>query len=614
MNAEEEIVLDLSDLIFDEKYIEIKKREFYDEKIEISKPKQIKLKVNDKNYGGYRDLTSKIPSRARDIEELSEDIIKYKNTKLSKGNEKHSDRGKTKVNSSIDGKNSHLNQLNKSAQQPQSDHYLKLFGTSAYGINFMSDLFDEEIKKKPAENVEIGSHINQIDKIDQIEHKNKKDEFLSPLSIKDSMNLNRNNFYEKDRYDKKDKYDKRDKHDKHDKHDKRDRDHASSKLQDSKNEYINNKLDYKSKSSNKKDYVNRDDREKIKSSYEKYSVKEKDRDKDNFDKHDKHDKFDHVTNRSKSSTVFSQPINSNSSYLKGNQGNQSNQNEKLEKNFILESMISNGKSGKQSESSQMKNSQIASTSQLGKLLFANNDSLVSNKENNFNSSNSGNNSNLNLKSLSNKKIDPIHARDLEIFKKKMIPIFSYNLISEKIPSYDGKCNQSNQTNLPITDKENTGIVLDNPLIKFYKSSFEDPQINRHLFLDHSLRLHFLKRFPQTKNLISKDYLYNIINNKVDKVYGRVKISLNINSNTNSHLPIGSSKTIKPIPTPLDSLNEIFIFKNLYYVKIVKDEYENTPFFTNIFVTENTLKNKLNIWDPSRITNVEIENERECEGY
>jgi hypothetical protein len=71
----------------------------------------------------------------------------------------------------------------------------------------------------------------------------------------------------------------------------------------------------------------------------------------------------------------------------------------------------------------MKNSQINSNSQLGKLLSPNFESdLRNNKENNSINLNSGNGNH--LKSLSNKKIDPVHARDLEIFKKKMSPVFS----------------------------------------------------------------------------------------------------------------------------------------------------------------------------------------------
>jgi hypothetical protein len=117
MNVEEEIVLDLSDLIFDEKYNEIKKREIFEEKIESSKAQQIKVKMTDKNSGGYRDLSSKIPTRAREIEELSEEIRKFKNKKLSKGNEKHCDRGKTKVSSSLSEKKNI-----QSAQSAKSDH------------------------------------------------------------------------------------------------------------------------------------------------------------------------------------------------------------------------------------------------------------------------------------------------------------------------------------------------------------------------------------------------------------------------------------------------------------------------------------------------------------
>ena len=99
----------------------------------------------------------------------------------------------------------------------------------------------------------------------------------------------------------------------------------------------------------------------------------------------------------------------------------------------------------------------------------------------------------------------------------------------------------------------------NRFFSFYQQTFEDPILRKHIFLHPDIRLRFLKAYPLNKKLISKDYLYNILNGEVKHIYGKIKD---------------------------------FMEKEVFYIKLLKDK-DVEEIHTRVFVTEKVLKKKLN---------------------
>lgn len=113
----------------------------------------------------------------------------------------------------------------------------------------------------------------------------------------------------------------------------------------------------------------------------------------------------------------------------------------------------------------------------------------------------------------------------------------------------------------ISNKNNSQSKKLNPFFSFYKKTFDDPLLQKHLFIHPRLRLRFLKAYPLNKKLIAKDYLYNIVNGEVKNIYGKLKEN--------------------NIPN-----------KSIYYIKLQKDK-DIDEIYTKVYVTESILMKKLN---------------------
>ena len=152
---------------------------------------------------------------------------------------------------------------------------------------------------------------------------------------------------------------------------------------------------------------------------------------------------------------------------------------------------------------------------------------------------------------------------LSDLKEKLNSIIEHNENHNKNPSHMKALSKDISIDMSPSNESNTYPNNYNKhlFFSFYQKSLDDPLLQKHLFIHPSLRLRFLKTYPVHKKLISKDFLYNILNGDVKNILGKIQEN--------------------NIPN-----------KFIYYIRLLKDK-DVDEIYTKIFVTEKILKKKLN---------------------
>lgn len=541
-------IIDLSDLIFDEKYLQLKNQKFNNHN----------LSENESFY--------EIENFSREKEKRYKKIIH--------------DRKKEKMKI----KNKDLVSINEKGQQPsiiKESHKEKLidsFFNKIDGFNSLNFMLDEEIKRvktveRPNKDFKEIKDTNEDDKF--------MEDFFSPIK-----NMNENNL-EKEQSNYKNEKEKNKKKIKNgDYNNFSNRDFKEDKQKDPKeklssNNYFINKSSHHHKKyedhnkDNRREYnYNKDQDKNIKHKHKESKNQHKDKEPDK-------EKFKDSTDFFLKNENTHLMKNSSSNITDDKNNTHKNQFKNSNKNSILSSLLPIPPKNNNEIKDKTKILNENSNTQVAFPTPKTNGNKSSNREileyNNFKQSDK---SQLISTSYTNGQVKihlpkSSHENYLNIplcntnqlflseLKEKLNSILEHNRNSNKNSSYIQALSKDHSTDLNPSNESNTypNNYNKNLFFSFYQKSLEDPLLQKHLFIHPSLRLRFLKTYPVHKKLISKDFLYNILNGEVKNVYGKIQEN--------------------NIPN-----------KFIYYIRLLKDK-DVDEIYTKIFVTEKILKIKLN---------------------